>query len=117
MWKESEGLVLFECKVVETGQPCLTGGWVQLSSSLSKQPEKEVNAGSLLGSDAIFEKMSNHLATNPKIDVEAIFRWIIIAADKQPKAQWGTYVFNCLLQCCQLSLFLLFKARVESIDL
>ena len=91
MWKESEGLVLFECKVVETGQPCLTGGWVQLSSSLSKQPVKEVNAGSLLGSDAIFEKMSNHLATNPKIDVEAIFRWIIIAADKQPKAQWGMF--------------------------
>ena len=96
MWKESEGLVLFECKVVETGQPCLTGGWVQLSSSLSKQPEKEATSENALESDAIFEKMSNHLATNPKIDVEAVFRWIITAADKQPKAQWGMFsIVSC----------------------
>ena len=92
MWKEPDNVVLFECTVVETGQPCLTGGWVQLSSSVPKEPETEMN----LQSDAIFEKMSNHLASNPKIDVQAIYRWIITETNKQPAAQWGN--FNIYLQ-------------------
>ena len=38
MWIEADDMVLFECCVVETSKPCLTGGWIQLSpKSLAKE--------------------------------------------------------------------------------
>ena len=86
MWIEADDMVLFECCVVETGKPCLTGGWVQLSPSGAKEiAETEMK----LQSDAFFNQMSRHLAQNPQIDVRAIYRWIITDSSKEPLSQWG----------------------------
>ena len=40
MWKEGE-YILFECSVVETGKPCLIGGWAKIVNA-EEQINKEV---------------------------------------------------------------------------
>ena len=36
MWREAGDRVVFSTSVAETGQQCLTGGWVRLGSAESK---------------------------------------------------------------------------------
>ena len=88
MWIEADDMVLFECCVVETGNPCLTGGWVQLSPASGPKEIAEPEMKKLQ-SDAVFNQMSSHLAQNPQIDVRAIYRWIITSSSKEPLSQWG----------------------------
>lgn len=88
MWIEADDMVLFECCVVETSKPCLTGGWVQLSPASGPKEIAEPEMKKLQ-SDAVFNQMSSHLAQNPQIDVRAIYRWIITSSSKEPLSQWG----------------------------
>jgi len=36
IWKENEDKLFFRCKVKETDEPCITGGWVKLTQQESK---------------------------------------------------------------------------------
>lgn len=89
MWKEGN-LILFECKVEETGKPCLTGGWIRLSEEGGEKEDSSSMQSAK--SDAIFEAMGRKISPDLVPKVNAIFRWVITDDKKAAIAQWGKFI-------------------------
>ncbi|XP_066944489.1 peroxisomal multifunctional enzyme type 2 [Macrobrachium rosenbergii] len=76
MWKEGTR-VFYMCSVKETGQKCLTGGYVDIVETSATN--ESFSSASTLGSATFFQEMARRLAGDPSLvkKVNAIFLWNI----------------------------------------
>lgn len=90
MWKEGSR-VHFECKVVETGDKCLSGGYIDLNINdkvpASSGPSNE------LKSTAVFKMLGSQVNADVVKKVGAIFQWNITKSGKVV-AKWTTDLKN-----------------------
>ncbi|XP_017882295.1 peroxisomal multifunctional enzyme type 2 [Ceratina calcarata] len=88
MWQEGKR-IHFQTYVVETNTPILTGGYVDLKETVSKQPVANPVSGKSLESDAVFKMIEEYVRTNPEQvkKINAVFLYHILVQAK-PQAVW-----------------------------
>ncbi|XP_068206099.1 LOW QUALITY PROTEIN: peroxisomal multifunctional enzyme type 2-like [Palaemon carinicauda] len=92
MWKE-QSRIFYTCSVKETGQKCLTGGYVDIAESPAAS--EKLSPALTLGSAAVFQELSRKLAQDPSVvkKVNAIFLWNINVNGKLA-GQWSVDLKN-----------------------
>nr|DBA23333.1 TPA: hypothetical protein GDO54_014258 [Pyxicephalus adspersus] len=89
MWKEGNRIYL-QTKVKETGEIAIAGAYVDLISTVSNVPSKDVVQGTELQSELVFEEISRRIKDvgNELVKkVNAVFHWEI-TKDGNTAAQW-----------------------------
>ncbi|XP_053405726.1 peroxisomal multifunctional enzyme type 2-like isoform X2 [Mercenaria mercenaria] len=95
MWKDGNR-VYFQCKVVETGVPCLTGAYVDLYDGATEaKVTSQPSGGSNMKSNAVFEAMKQQLAGKKDLvkKIKAVFGFEI-TKDGKTAAEWTADVKN-----------------------
>ncbi|XP_036357244.1 peroxisomal multifunctional enzyme type 2 isoform X1 [Octopus sinensis] len=91
MWKVDSG-VHFQCSIVETGQMCMTGGFINVHSfpETGVTTEKQQINVTNLKSDNLFKELAIHLQNKPQImtKINAVFLWNITKNGNEPVSQW-----------------------------
>ncbi len=103
-------------QVVETGKECLSGGYIDLTDTVSPAVDVSISIFRVLAhartilclhapqsvvaglqSTAIFEQLKEHLSSSPDIvkKVKAIFMWNI-TKDGKTVAKWSKILMHCL---------------------
>ncbi|KAK3579995.1 hypothetical protein CHS0354_025319 [Potamilus streckersoni] len=89
MWKEGSR-VFFQCKVVENGNVCLSGSYVDLNEDASAvKVTTTPQASPGLQSDMVFHEMAKQMGSRPGLakKIGAIYLWNI-TKDGQQASQW-----------------------------
>ncbi len=90
MWRcpNDASRILFSCETKETGEQCLSGGWVRLKGDATCATSG--GAVSELKCGRVFEQMSERLRSRPDLakKVGATFVWEIMSSG-QKAAEWG----------------------------
>ena len=91
MWQNGSE-ILFTCKVQETGQECLSGGWVELRAGAGDERAQNSAGNSNLKSAAVFAELARRLEAQPEMSakVGAVFKWVITDEQGKPADEWGT---------------------------
>ncbi|GAB1611245.1 peroxisomal multifunctional enzyme type 2-like [Argonauta hians] len=90
MWKADSG-IHFQCKIVENGNLCLSGGFVTVHDFPKNaiiSEKQETNATELKG-DTLFKVLATTLENKPQMQkINNIFLWNIMKDDHQIVSQW-----------------------------
>ncbi|KOC64143.1 Peroxisomal multifunctional enzyme type 2 [Habropoda laboriosa] len=92
MWQEGNR-IHFQTYTIENNTPVLTGGYVDLKNTISKQPRANPRSGNenleSLESDAVFNTIEQYVKANPAEvkKINAVFLYHILVKGK-PQATW-----------------------------